>query len=250
MMGKPKSVPTIRVPKSWPACVQSAMLHVVSLAQYAIVHTRSWAADSPNARVRLNVENDQLQQDNALLREEMRIKDVRMACIPPHRRPYYPQTERMDILEVRAARCWSLQQTADAFFVTAATVASWMNRLDEAEPDGLVRLRTPVNKFPEFVRYAVQRLKTLCPTMGKKKLAQVLVLVVAFRIAAMLAILLVAGVGPRPPFAEDHGVRNILESAYIRRNPGVSRTRDPRCRERTEISDQRQRQPILALEGL
>jgi transposase InsO family protein len=31
-----------------------------------------------------------------------------------------------------------------------------------------------VNKFPDFVRYIVQRLKTLCPTMGKVKIAQTL----------------------------------------------------------------------------
>ena len=34
--------------------------------------------------------------------------------------------------------------------------------------------REPVNKFPDFVRYAVQRLKTLCPGMGKVKIAQTL----------------------------------------------------------------------------
>ncbi len=32
----------------------------------------------------------------------------------------------------------------------------------------------PVNKWPDFVRYAVQRLKTLCPTMGKVKIAETL----------------------------------------------------------------------------
>ena len=49
-----------------------------------------------------------------------------------------------------------------------------MGRLDEDGSDALVQLREPVNKYPEFVTYAVQRLKTLCPTMGKQKLAQVL----------------------------------------------------------------------------
>jgi hypothetical protein len=34
---------TIPLPKSWPAKVRSAMLHVVSLAKYAAVYTRSWA---------------------------------------------------------------------------------------------------------------------------------------------------------------------------------------------------------------
>jgi hypothetical protein len=144
------------------------------LAQYAIVHTRSWAANSPNARVRLKSRSDRAVEEAALLREEMRIKDGRWTSIPPQRRPYYSPAARLEILQLRAARNWSLQQTSDAFLVTPATVASWMGRLDEAEPDALVQLREPVNKFPEFVRLAVQRLKTLCPTLGKKKLAQVL----------------------------------------------------------------------------
>src|SRR5262245_44649564 len=90
------------------------------------------------------------------------------------RRPFYRPAARLAILELRACRRWSLQQTADALLVTAATVASWMKRLDEDGADALVQVRTPVNKFPDFVRYSVQRLQTLCPTLGKKKLAEVL----------------------------------------------------------------------------
>ena len=37
-----------------------------------------------------------------------------------------------------------------------------------------MQLREPVNKFPDFVRHVVQRLKALCPTMGKVKIAQTL----------------------------------------------------------------------------
>ena len=62
----------------------------------------------------------------ALLREELRIKDARLERVPPHRRPHYPAVERLAILELRAARGWSAAQTAERFFVTAATVASWM----------------------------------------------------------------------------------------------------------------------------
>jgi len=36
-----------------------------------------------------------------------------------------------------------------------------------------VQLRAPVSKFPDFVRYIVQRLKVLCPTLGKVKIAQI-----------------------------------------------------------------------------
>src|SRR5271155_3969198 len=113
-----------RLPKSWPATVRSAMLHVVSLAKYAAVYTRSWAADSPNARVRFRSERDRSLEDGALLREEMRIKDTRMEGVEPHRRPQYDPRERLAILEVRAARGWSLEQTAKAFLVSTKTIAS------------------------------------------------------------------------------------------------------------------------------
>src|SRR5262245_59214907 len=83
----PKRAVAIPLPKSWPAKVCAAMLHVVSLAKYAAVYTRSWAADSRNARVRLRADKDRLLHEVALLREEIRIKDARMVSLPPHRRP-------------------------------------------------------------------------------------------------------------------------------------------------------------------
>ena len=97
-----------------------------------------------------------------------------MKRLAPQKRPHYVPTERMSILELRAARAWSAQQSADAFLVTPATIASWMKRVDEQGPDPLLQIREPVNKFPDFVRYAVQRLKTMCPTLGKAKIAETL----------------------------------------------------------------------------
>ena len=164
----------IPLPKSWPTQVRSAILHVISLAQFATDHTRSWAANSINARIRLQTERDQALAEVFRLREEIRIKDARTAIIHPHRRSHYPPTERLAILELKAARGWSLEQTARVFHVTAPTIASWLGRLDEQGPDALVQTRTPVNRFPDFVRYIVQRLKALCPAMGKVKIAQTL----------------------------------------------------------------------------
>ena len=139
-----------------------------------IVYARSWAADSINARVRLAAENNRLHEECALLRAELRVKDARTARIPAQRRLHYGPHERMAILELRAARGWSLKQTADTFLVTPATIASWMKRIDEQGPNALLQLRKPVNKFPDFVRYIVQRLKTLSPSMGKVKIAETL----------------------------------------------------------------------------
>jgi hypothetical protein len=58
--------------------------------------------------------------------------------------------------------------------VTAETIASWLKRVDEQGPDAPVQLPEPVNKYPDFVRYVVQRLKSLCPMLGKMKIAQIL----------------------------------------------------------------------------
>jgi hypothetical protein len=81
--------PGIPLPKGWQGYVKSAVLHAIALAHYAIVSARARAADSINARVRLAAQNDRLHEECALLREELRIKDARIAQIAPQRRPHY-----------------------------------------------------------------------------------------------------------------------------------------------------------------
>ena len=49
----------VTLPDGWCERVRSAMLGVISLAQYAMAATRSWAVNSPIARLRLKAENDQ-----------------------------------------------------------------------------------------------------------------------------------------------------------------------------------------------
>ncbi len=93
---------TIPLPTRWTNHVRSALLQVIGLAQYATVYTRSWAASSRNARVRLKAENDRLQQEVALLREEIRIKDNRLLRIDPHKL----FTDRTDGHSAIAGRPW------------------------------------------------------------------------------------------------------------------------------------------------
>ena len=99
--------PHIALPKGWPAIIKSALIHAISLAHLAIIHARGWAANSINARVRLAARLEQAQAEITLLREEVRIKDTRMALISPHHRPHYRPIERMAIPELKAARGWS-----------------------------------------------------------------------------------------------------------------------------------------------
>jgi hypothetical protein len=75
----PKSSPKMPLPKGRPVSVKSGVLHVIALAQFAMTYARGWAADSVNIRVRLKAKLEQVNQDNVLLREELRIKDARMS---------------------------------------------------------------------------------------------------------------------------------------------------------------------------
>ena len=43
----------IALPKNWTGHVRSAVLHVISLAQYATAYTRSWAADRAESKADL-----------------------------------------------------------------------------------------------------------------------------------------------------------------------------------------------------
>jgi transposase len=77
----------------------------------------------------------------------------------------------MAILQLRAMRGWNKAETARHFFVTDDTIRSWLRRVDD---DSLVHTQTPVNRFPDFVRYAIQQIRLFCPTLGKVKIADIL----------------------------------------------------------------------------
>jgi len=86
MTAQRQRAPRLPLPKGWPVKIRSSMLHVISLAQFAAVYTRSWAANSSNQRVRLKAELDRAREQIALLEDEIRIKDARMARIPASHR--------------------------------------------------------------------------------------------------------------------------------------------------------------------
>ena len=98
----------ISLPRRWSRRVKSAMLHVISLAQYATVYTRSWAVNSPIARLRPKSQNERLKQLVALLKEEIRIKDARLKRLAPHKRPHYAPTD-----DPQASCCTGVDNAAD-----------------------------------------------------------------------------------------------------------------------------------------
>ena len=162
------------VPRNWNKRVKVAILHALSLARSSFTGAVAQLSMSRRRTHRLVAEIERLKSELRLHREELRLKDARMGRVPPRRRPHYSPTERMSILELRALRGWSVAQTAAVFLVSRATVSSWTSRLRRGDDVNLLKMQTPVNRFPDFVRYVIQRLKTLCPHLGKVKIAQVL----------------------------------------------------------------------------
>ncbi len=141
-----QTVPPLPLPKNWPRRVRSAAVHAIALARLALTTARGQAHSAEPGSGRVASLTDEI----LLIKEEMRIKDARMNGIPAQRRPHYLPTERLAILELRAARGWSQAQTADHMLVTPATVASWMGGLDEEGLAALVQMREPVARFPAF----------------------------------------------------------------------------------------------------
>ena len=159
---------SLRLPKNWSATVRNAVLNVIGIVRIAILASREALienGDTKEARIH------QLESELAMTREELRIIGARIQRIDPHRRPQYTMVERMAILELRAMRGWNKAETSRHFFVSDDTVRAWLRRVDD---DSLVQTRTPVNRFPDFVRYAVQQVKLFCPTLGKVKIADML----------------------------------------------------------------------------
>lgn len=81
-MSKSQETPKIPLPKGRKKQVRSAVLHVISLAQFTAAYTRGWSANSINSRIWLKAERDRANQQVALLREQIRITSAasRAAC--------------------------------------------------------------------------------------------------------------------------------------------------------------------------
>ena len=79
-MPRPAQFRPLPLPRRWPLRVRSAVVQVISLARTSLALTQGWASESMNPELRRQAEEDRLRQEILLLREEIRIKDSRVAC--------------------------------------------------------------------------------------------------------------------------------------------------------------------------
>jgi len=112
----------LSLPKEWLARVRSWMVQAISLAHLSLTFARWIPAN--------------------------RIKDAGMERIPAQRRPHYPPTERLAIIELRA-RGWSASQTAERLLVSCRLaefrreLAAFMSRCNTERPRSGLDSRTP-----------------------------------------------------------------------------------------------------------
>ena len=107
------------LPSQWPTHVRSGLLHAIALAATALQAGRGRASRRRDHQ--LHVDLDQAKAEIALLREEVSIKDARWRRSRTRRRPYYRPIERMRILQLRAARGWTIERTARVFLLDELT---------------------------------------------------------------------------------------------------------------------------------
>ena len=117
-----RKAPKIRLPEDGPSHVRTGVLHVISLAQVALTAARS-RAKKRGIVARLRAKVGELTEEISRLKEELALKNLRMSRVKPRRRPHYRGTERLRILELKAARGWSKALAADRFFLRPATIA-------------------------------------------------------------------------------------------------------------------------------
>ncbi|MBU1734860.1 MAG: DDE-type integrase/transposase/recombinase [Verrucomicrobia bacterium] len=80
------------------------------------------------------------------------------------------------------------------------TIASWFKRTDD---DAFIQTPVPINKHPDLVHYIVQRLKILCPLMGKKRIAHFLTMAGIKISSSSVGRFLKKPLQPKPPTIEE-----------------------------------------------
>ncbi len=165
--------PEIPLPKGWTSLTLQTILHVIAFARIVILNASNWPDGGECDGLRLRVENNRLRSEVDMLKKELDIKDARFERLEPKKRPHYLPTERLEILLLRSMRGWSTEEVAKRFHVTAQTVINWVNGVENG--NDIVQMPERSNRYPDYIRYVVQQLKSFCPMLGRTKIADILV---------------------------------------------------------------------------
>ncbi len=153
----------------WSPFIKKGILGAVAAAHQATVQIYRLGHESVHPLFRHHVRHARTESDASLLRMQLHVLQGRAARA---KLGFYTSEERFSILQIQMARGWSHARTAREFQVCARTIAKWHR---EFENDTLIKgPRSPVNKFPDYVRLIVLTLKRTFPHLGHRKIAEFL----------------------------------------------------------------------------
>ena len=153
---------TIPLPKSWPQYIKAGVIHAISLAHYGLTFSRSWAANSPLARVRLSGQLDASDNENALLCEEIRIKDARMQKIHPQKRPHTAASPFSNASCVLSSRNVPAKSESPKIPMTCAASSLRESRCLSPCPQGQHLLRSKRSKVMRPTSASIQLRRLSC----------------------------------------------------------------------------------------
>jgi len=103
------------------AAVPSLVDSMAILLSQAYQLARARLASAASSIARLLVQRDQEATEADLLRRELEVFRAQREGLPSHRRPDYHPEQRLEILQLRRLRGWSIKKTAKHFVLCIAT---------------------------------------------------------------------------------------------------------------------------------
>ncbi len=157
-----------------PKHTNTACLHALSVGHMLFARIAARAADTLWNRLFILA---QLKRCEAVMAEQamrIRILTRRMRRTAARKRPQYTPELRRMILEYQAAYGLTNAETARRFLIDPQTLAAWKKEGYGLAKTHLVEQNTPPNKYPEYVRQMVRKLKEYIPFIGKREMADML----------------------------------------------------------------------------
>ena len=116
---RPLDLPQIPLPPNWNQHAKRGILAVFTLAHFTITAVRAWGNSNLVPGVRRELRIERLENEVALLREQLRILHARYAKIDPMSRPHYVPADPFAILALKETRGWSIARVAREFQLSA-----------------------------------------------------------------------------------------------------------------------------------
>ena len=150
-------------------------LAIVIAQAYQLARCRLASTASPV--LQLVMERDELHTEVAWLKRELEILRSQRADMAPNKRPAYSPEQRLAILQLMRQRGWSITIVAKRFVLHPQSIRKWIRTMENGNPTCSLFPKIRWNRIDDAVRWAVHKLRQLCPEpeMGTRTIARHLI---------------------------------------------------------------------------